>query len=104
MKKIFYCASLNPSIDISFSLPKLVFDDINRIESKRIDPGGKGINVAKFLYILGENVIPAGIFGGENGKILLSLIKKFGLKNIKNFSVEKETRQIFNFFLAMAMF
>ncbi|MCL5674464.1 MAG: hypothetical protein M1501_01800 [Candidatus Omnitrophica bacterium] len=104
MKKIFYSVALNPSIDISFSLPKLVFDDINRIESKRIDPGGKGINVAKFLYILGEKVIPIGIFGGVNGKILISLIKKTGLKNIKIFSVREETREIFNFFFPTAGF
>lgn len=98
MKKNFYSVALNPSIDISFSLPKLVFDDINRIKSKRIDPGGKGINVAKFLYILDENVIPIGIFGGLNGELLISLIKKAGLKNIKIFSVKEETREIFNFF------
>ncbi len=99
MKKSFYSVALNPSIDISFSLPKLLFDDINRIESKRIDPGGKGINVAHFLHILGENVMPVGVFGGFNGDLLISLIKKSGLKSIKIFHVKEETREIFNFFI-----
>ena len=98
----FYCVSLNPSIDMSFSLPKLVFDDINRIEEKRTDPGGKGINVARFLHILGEEAIPVGFFGGQNGKTLVSLIKQSGLKNVKPFLVKEETREIYNFFFPMA--
>ena len=98
-KKRFYALALNPTLDFSFSVSNLVFDDINRIENKRVDPGGKGFNVARFLCMLGEDVTASGIFGGINGKRHYSLLKKTGLKKIIPFWIEEETREIFNFFL-----
>ena len=39
--------TLNPALDLTLRVPRLNFDDSNRVESVRKDPGGKGINVSR---------------------------------------------------------
>ena len=41
--------TMNPSIDKTITIDKLIPYGLNRVKSSRLDPGGKGINVAKVL-------------------------------------------------------
>lgn len=92
-----YAICLNPSIDYSFYIEKIVFDDVNRIKKSRVDIGGKGINISKMLKNLGENSTVITLIGGENGDKLKAFLKDKKIK-YRFFKVEGNIRNIFNFF------
>lgn len=56
--------TLNPAIDISYSLPELLEDSINRVNLVSKTAGGKGLNVARVLSLSGEEVCATGLYGG----------------------------------------
>ncbi len=92
-----YTLTLNPSLDKSFYLPKILNDDINRLKKVYEDPGGKGINVAKAVKEFGGEVLALGLIGGENGKRLKHLLSEKGIP----FSFVRtvgEVRLIYNIF------
>jgi len=99
---VFYTLTLNPSLDISCRMSRLVFDDINRIGKKRVDPGGKGVNVSRMLAAFGDRTVPVGFFGGHPGKICLDLLSASGIRGVKSVPIREETRTIHNFFLTTA--
>lgn len=98
-KKQFITIGLNPCLDVSCYVDELTYDDVIRIKKKKITPGGKAINVAKFLLGYGQQVIPFGISGGYNGikfkKLLVS--EKFPVDYL--IETDAETRENYNFFL-----
>ena len=96
LNSVFHTISFNPSLDRTFYLKKLVFEDINRICESRIDPGGKAVNVAHMIKNLGGN---AGVFcflGGQTGELLQHLLKEHGIR-FHCVDIQGETRNIFNF-------
>lgn len=74
--------TMNPSIDKTVSVKKLIPYGLNRVINSRIDIGGKGINVAKVLKSFGMDVTAAGLIAGKWGNFLLNSLKASG------FSVE----------------
>lgn len=60
--------TLNPSLDKTIYVNELVVDDTNRATKYRYDPGGKGINVSRVLWELGERSVLFGFLGGNTGK------------------------------------
>jgi len=68
----------NPSIDRTVSVPTFEHGEVNRASSSRIDPGGKGINVARALT---NNDTPALALlpaGGPEGNLLQALLRHSG--------------------------
>ena len=63
--------TLNPSIDISYSLEKFHLDTVNRTAEVRKTAGGKGLNVTRVLAESGEEVIATGFIGGTTGQYLI---------------------------------
>ncbi|WP_217588243.1 hexose kinase [Lentibacillus saliphilus] len=59
--------TLNPSVDIRYSLDTLHVDAVNRVQDVSKTPGGKGLNVARVLKQLQEDVAATGYLGGELG-------------------------------------
>ncbi len=94
-KKV-YSLSLNPSLDHTYYLKKIIFEDINRIHEKRLDAGGKGTNIARILTKLGIDAEVICFLGGETGKKISNLLKKKKVKFIP-IKTKEETRNIFNF-------
>jgi tagatose 6-phosphate kinase len=61
---------MNPSVDISYQLGKLVINDVNRVENVSKTAGGKGLNVSRVAKQLGSNVLATGIIGGTIGEFI----------------------------------
>lgn len=61
---------MNPSVDISYPLEKLVLDDVNRVADVTKTAGGKGLNVARVLKQLEEDVAATGYLGGALGAFI----------------------------------
>lgn len=62
--------TLNPSVDISYSLDSLKIDDVNRVTDVSKTAGGKGLNVARVLKQLNQDVAATGYLGGELGSFI----------------------------------
>ncbi|MFC4323890.1 1-phosphofructokinase [Litchfieldia salsa] len=86
--------TLNPAIDKTVSVRKFEVDQLNRVESEddiQIDPGGKGINVAKVLTNFRVDVTASGFIGGKQGRQLLTGLDEKQIKH--SFTMVKgETR------------
>lgn len=94
-----YTVSLNSSIDYTFYLSRIVYDDINRIKESRVDAGGKGLNVARMLTMLKCNCRALTFLGGTNGNTLKTLLDAEKIK-YSYVGTKGNVRNIFNFFAA----
>ncbi len=68
----------NPSIDRTVSVPALEHGEVNRASESRIDPGGKGINVARALTTNGTDALAVLPSGGPEGHLLQALLRRSG--------------------------
>ncbi len=73
--------TINPAIDQTISIPNFAAGTVNRVQSSRMDPGGKGINVASFLADSGQPATVTGFLGVENDDIFRRL---FAQKDIED--------------------
>lgn len=83
--------TLNPAIDKTISISDFKVDHVNKIESQRIDPAGKGINVSKVIKALNGESIALGIIGGETGNEIKRYLNDAGIKS-DFVNVDKKTR------------
>jgi len=77
----------NPAVDISYPLEELVIDDVNRVADVSKTAGGKGLNVARVVGQLGEEVGASGFLGGSLGNFIREEVKE---QNIHDRFVEIE--------------
>jgi 1-phosphofructokinase len=91
MKEKIITVTLNPSIDKTILVEKLNPYELNRSINTRLDPGGKGINVARALKNFGVDVLATGLIAGSNGKKLLNELNQAGV-SVDFYSIEGETR------------
>ena len=73
--------TLNPSVDISYKLDQFSIDTVNRVENVSKTAGGKGLNVARVLCQLGEEVAASGFLGGSLGGFISSQIETLGIQD-----------------------
>ncbi len=66
--------TLNPTLDVSYTVPRLVTDQKAHATGTRYDPGGNGVNVARGLVSLGVHAHACLITGGEIGTLLTRLL------------------------------
>jgi 1-phosphofructokinase family hexose kinase len=74
--------TLNPALDKILILNDFSVHKLHRLESKEmsfITPGGKGVNIAQALKILGNEVIASGFAGGHAGHMLCDSIRELGI-------------------------
>ena len=61
------CVAGSPSIDRLFEVDSLAVGEIHRPSHQLRVPGGKGLNVARAVAALGEQVIATGVLAGHSG-------------------------------------
>ncbi len=64
----------NPSVDRTVSTPQLHIGQVNRITASRVDPGGKGVNVARALHRNGYPCLALLPLAGATGVTLHELL------------------------------
>lgn len=69
----------NPSIDRTVGFRELHRGTVNRASSARIDPGGKGVNVARALTAQGSAALAVLPEGGPEGHLMASLLDDAGV-------------------------
>lgn len=68
--------TLNPALDMTGGMQSLSIGSVNLIEHSHLNPGGKGINVAKVLAELGAKITVTGFLGEENQEPFVQLFKQ----------------------------
>lgn len=71
-----YTITLNPALDYTISLKRLIPNEINTSISEHILPGGKGINVSIILKRLEIESVALGFISGFTGKEIQRLVEK----------------------------
>lgn len=66
--------TLNPALDKTVVIPHLEVGGLNRVQRLRVDPGGKGINVARVLNKFGISTKATGLLAGSQGQLLLNYL------------------------------
>ena len=83
--------TMNAAIDRTVTVPNFRLGHRHRSVETRTVPGGKGINVARALGLLGRPVIATGLVGGGNGDRVLRQLGEEGL--LTDFTrISEETR------------
>uniref|UniRef100_A0A7C3QYB5 1-phosphofructokinase family hexose kinase n=1 Tax=Leptospirillum ferriphilum TaxID=178606 RepID=A0A7C3QYB5_9BACT len=83
--------TLNPAVDISYDIPRLIPDQKSHASSTRYDPGGNGINVGRALRELHVNARNFCVIGGNSG-ILFEKLLENQIDHVFCQRVEGETR------------
>ncbi|MFZ2361411.1 MAG: 1-phosphofructokinase [Anaerolineae bacterium] len=73
--------TINPAIDQTISIPNFTAGTVNRVQSSRMDAGGKGINVASFLADYGQPATVTGFLGADNDEIFRRLFERKGIED-----------------------
>lgn len=70
--------ALNPSIDMTISIPEFTYGGLNRVKTARRDAGGKGMNVALALRVLGCETECIGFMHTGNNALFENKLKEHG--------------------------
>lgn len=62
--------TMNPAVDIGYTVETLKMDTVNRTQKVSKTPGGKGLNVSRVLKQLGSPVLATGLLGGHIGAFI----------------------------------
>jgi 6-phosphofructokinase 2 len=74
--------TINPAVDISTSVTKMVPFTKMRCAQAHRDPGGGGINVARALTRLGLQSLAIYPAGGATGQLLAAMVEREGVRSI----------------------
>ena len=69
----------NPVLDRTLTVPRIVFNEVMRATSSRLDWGGKGFNVSRALQALGVESAAMGFVGGATGQMLERGLRDLGI-------------------------
>lgn len=83
--------TLNPAIDESITISGFEADKVNRVETMERHPGGKGVNVARFLSDFVPRVTASGFLGRENERIFTDYFRRYGIAD-EFIRIDGETR------------
>ncbi|MEW9546803.1 1-phosphofructokinase family hexose kinase [Nonomuraea sp. NPDC050783] len=62
--------TLNMALDVTYEVPAVDWDGVNRVGAVHRRAGGKGVNVARVLAALGQEVLVTGLAGGPTGRAI----------------------------------
>ncbi|SHK07871.1 1-phosphofructokinase [Paramaledivibacter caminithermalis] len=83
--------TLNPSLDKRYIIENFKKNGVFRVKEMSETAGGKGLNVAKVVKLLGEPVAVSGLIGGKNGDIIEEKLMNLGITN-EFVKIKGETR------------
>ncbi|HDR4422291.1 TPA: tagatose-6-phosphate kinase [Bacillus cereus] len=83
--------TMNPSVDISYPMHELKLDDVNRVAAVHKTAGGKGLNVARVIAQMEEDVLATGVLGGTIGEYIIQELNKVNIPN-DFLKIKKESR------------
>jgi 6-phosphofructokinase 2 len=90
-----YTVTLNPALDRTIIVEKLVQDDTTRVVSETLYAGGKGIDVSRVIRELGGQSVALGFVGGYDGLHLEGLLINAGvMTDFTRISAETRTNII----------
>jgi 1-phosphofructokinase len=69
----------NPALDHTVWIPGFRAGEVNRVVQEELNPGGKGINVAAFLALLGVPVAATGFLGRANAGLFEEFLGARGI-------------------------
>lgn len=84
--------TMNPALDVSTSVDRVVSRHKLRCDAPRVHPGGGGVNVARMIVALGGDAIPVYAVGGLTGDRYRMLLQQEGLPGIP-IPIGGETRE-----------
>ncbi len=84
--------TMNPALDVSTSVDRVVSRHKLRCAAPRVDAGGGGINVARTIVALGGMATPVYTVGGLSGERYRLLLHEEGLPGVP-ISIGGETRE-----------
>jgi 6-phosphofructokinase 2 len=91
--------TMNPALDLSTSIDKVVHTDKLRCTAAKTQPGGGGINVARVLnrlgMTMGDTCVAVYPVGGLNGQLLQQTLDQAGLQT-RPVEISGDTRQAFS--------
>lgn len=74
--------TLNPSLDRTLQVPRLLRGEVQRAVHTHNDPGGKGVNVARALSAHGTPVVSVLPVGGSTGTALAAQLTEAGVDHV----------------------
>jgi 6-phosphofructokinase 2 len=86
--------NMNPAIDISNSVDKVVTTHKLRCSEENTQPGGGGINISRVVRRLGTSTTAIYPCGGFTGQILTRLLENESVQS-EGIAIEQETRECF---------
>jgi len=72
------CVTPNAALDRTMVVPDFAIGHISRIGGAIAAPGGKGLNVARAVKILGGRPLAMGLLGGHTGRMVAALVDEDG--------------------------
>lgn len=73
--------TMNPSVDIAYSIPTFKVNDLNRVNQVHKTAGGKGLNVTRGIHLSGYPVLATGVIGGTTGEFICRQLTEGGIKH-----------------------
>lgn len=86
--------TMNPALDITTTADLVRHTDKVRCHGSRYDPGGGGINVARFAHVLGASVCAVFPAGGLTGQMVADLVVEAGVR-FHRINIADATRESF---------
>ena len=83
--------TLNPAVDETLTVYQFQLGETNRIKETYIDPGGKGLNVARVIKRLGRPTVAIMLIGGETGQFIRNRLEREGV-DMDLVHIEGDTR------------
>jgi 6-phosphofructokinase 2 len=87
--------TMNPTVDLTMSVDKVVPTRKLRCDNPRRDPGGGGINVARAFHELGGTVTAIFPAGGPTGMFLKEILRRKGIE-YRDVAFKALTRESFS--------
>ncbi|MFI6792867.1 1-phosphofructokinase family hexose kinase [Nonomuraea sp. NPDC050383] len=71
--------TINAALDVTYQVPEVDWAGVNRVQTVHRRAGGKGVNVARVLRGLGQEVLVTGLAGGPVGRAVEADLEAAGL-------------------------